>query len=395
MSATVSGGESRPQPAKRSRRAWPWILGLALLLGLVALRGVGGGHAAADVGGRGREPRPVPVVTAAARVGDVPVYLRGLGTVTAFNTATVKSRVDGQLVSVAVKEGQAVRTGELLAQIDPRPFEVQLQQAQGSLARDRAALKDAQVILDRDQELLHEQILPQQQLDSQRAQVDQLAGAIESDQAQVRNAELQMSYARIVAPFGGRVGLRLVDVGNIVHANDAGGLFVLNQVHPIAVVFSLPQDDLRLVTERLRAGEPLPVLAYDRDNAKPIAEGRLLTIDNQIDPSTGTYKLKAVFDNSDDVLFPNQFVNVRLHIDTREGLVLVPQAAVQRGSPGTYVYVVSKDRSAHVRPVTVALNESGESGTSAGLKPGEIVVVDGQDKLEDGSKVEERSGDAR
>jgi multidrug efflux system membrane fusion protein len=337
------------------------------------------------------------VVTAAARTGDVPVYLRGLGTATAFNTATVKSRVDGQLVSVVVKEGQAVREGELLAQIDPRPFEVQLQQAQGQLARDRAGLKDAQVILDRDQSLLKDQILAQQDFDSQKARVDQLDGAIQSDLAQVKNAELQLSYARIVAPFAGRVGLRLVDVGNIVHANDPGGLFVLTQVHPIAVVFSLPQDDLRLVTAKLHAGAALAVLAYDRDNSKQIAEGKLLTIDNQIDPSTGTYKLKAVFDNADDSLFPNQFVNVRLHIDTRRALVIVPQAAVQRGSKGTYVYVVDKERAARVRPVTVALNEGGESGTSAGVKAGETVVVDGQDKLQEGSKVDvaTRSGGPR
>jgi multidrug efflux system membrane fusion protein len=296
--------------------------------------------------------------------------------------------VDGQLLSVAVQEGQAVRAGELLAQIDPRPFEVQLEQARGQLERDRAALKDAQVILDRDQSLLRDQILPQQQLDSQRAQVDQLEGAIRSDQAQVKNAELQLSYSRIVAPFSGRVGLRLVDVGNIVHASDAGGLFVLTQVHPIAVVFSLPQDDLRQVTARLQQHASLPVLAYDRDNSRQIAGGKLLTIDNQIDPSTGTYKLKAVFDNADDALFPNQFVNVRLQIATREGLVLVPQQAVQRGSKGTYVYVVDKDRSARVRPVTVALSEGGDSGTSAGLKVGESVVVDGEDKLQDGSKVD-------
>jgi multidrug efflux system membrane fusion protein len=390
MSSALPELDVRPlEAAAPRRRIWPWLVAAGLILGLIAGREMSARRAVtAEAGARAREARPVPVVTATARTGDVPVYLRGLGTATAFNTATLKSRVDGQLLSVAVQEGQSVRAGEMLAQIDPRAFEVQLEQAQGQLARDRAARKDAQVILDRDQALMNEQILAQQQIDSQRAQVDELEGAIRSDEAQVRNAELQLSYSRIVAPFSGRVGLRLVDVGNMVHASDPGGLFVLNQVHPIAVVFSLPQDDLRQVTARLQEHAALPVLAYDRDNSRQIAEGELLTIDNQIDPSTGTYKLKAVFDNADDALFPNQFVNVRLHIATREALVLVPQTAVQRGSNGTYVYVVDKDRSARVRPVTVALSEGGDSGTSAGLAAGESVVVDGEDKLQDGSKVE-------
>jgi membrane fusion protein, multidrug efflux system len=397
MTATAHELDSRPGGVSRRRRAWPWILGLGVVLAVVAVRGMSGRRAAADASARGREARPVPVVTAAAKTGDVPVYLRGLGTATAFNTATVRSRVDGQLLSVVVKEGQTVREGEVLAQIDPRPFEVQLEQAKGQLARDRASLKDAQVILDRDQSLLKDQILAQQDFDSQKARVAQFDGAIQSDLAMVSNAELQLSYARIVAPFSGRVGLRLVDIGNIVHASDLGGLFVLTQVHPIAVVFSLPQDDLQLVTAKIQAGVPLPVLAYDRDNSKQVAEGKLLTIDNQIDPATGTYKLKAVFDNKDDSLFPNQFVNVRLHIDTRKGLVIVPQVAVQRGSKGTYVYVVDKDKAARVRPVTVALNEGGASGTTAGVAAGETVVVDGQDKLQDGTKVDvaTRSGGPR
>jgi multidrug efflux system membrane fusion protein len=387
MSSEAHPLDSRSSGAHR-RRAWPWIVGIGLVVAIVAARAMSSHRAAADAGARARDARPVPVVTAAARSGDVPVYLRGLGTATAFNTATVKSRVDGQLVSVAVQEGQAVREGEVLAQIDPRPFQVQLEQANGALARDRASLKDAQVILERDQALLKEQILAQQDFDSQKARVDQFEGAIHSDEAQVKNAELQLSYARITAPFAGRVGLRAVDIGNIVHANDPGGLFVLTQVHPIAVIFSLPQDDLRLVTAKLQAGTALPVLAYDRDNSKQIAEGRLLTTDNQIDPSTGTYRLKAVFDNTDDSLFPNQFVNVRLHIDTRKALVIVPQAALQRGSKGTFVFVVDQDKTARVRPVTLALNESGESGTSDGLKAGETVVVDGMDKLQDGTKVD-------
>ncbi len=390
MSTTAQevGSSARPDVHPR-RRVWSWLVGLGLLLlALVGARSLAARRTAAEAAARGREARPVPVVTAPARTGDIPVYLRGLGTVTAFNTATLKSRVDGQLLSVPVKEGQTVREGELLAQIDPRPFEVQLQQAEGQLAKDKAARKDAQVILERDQALLDEQIIPQQQLDSQRAQVDESEGAIKADEAQVGNARLQLSYSRITAPFSGRVGLRQVDIGNIVHASDPGGLLVLTQVKPIAVVFSLPQDNLHLVVDKLKTTAALPVLAFDRDNSKQIAEGKLLSIDNQIDPTTGTYKLKALFDNADDSLFPNQFVNVRLHIDTRKGLVLVPQAAVQRGSNGTFVYVVDKDATARVRPVTVALNEGGISGTTAGVQDGETVVVDGQDKLQDGSKVD-------
>ncbi len=373
--------------AKRARRIWPWLVGLAVLGALVAFRGLGRG-ASAESAGRGRDVRPVPVVTAAARIGDVPVYLRGLGTAIAFNTATVKSRVDGQLVSVAAREGQLVREGELLAQIDPRPFEVQIEQAEGQLARDRAALKDAQVTLERDLALFNEQIVARQDLDSQRSKVGQFEGAIRSDEAQVHSARLQLSYSHITAPFAGRVGLRLVDPGNMVHANDAGGLLVLTQVHPISVVFSLPQDDLGQVLEKLKAGPALEVEAYDRDNSHQIATGKLLTIDNQIDPSTGTYKLKAVFGNEKDVLFPNQFVNVRLRLDTRRGLVLVPTVALQRGASSSFVYVVGPDLIAHVRPIAFVLNEGGDTGLSGGLEAGDNVVVDGQDKLQDGSKVD-------
>ncbi len=379
---------SRPAAAPSSRRRlWPWIAGLAIV-GLIAARGLGMRHAAAASKTRDGGGRAVPVSVAPARTGDVPVYLRGLGTVTAFKTVTVKSRVDGQLLSVPVGEGQMVREGELLAQIDPRPFEVQRAQAEGQLARDQAGLRDAQINLARDQELVNGKILPQQQFDDQRAQVDQLLGSIRSDEAQVANARLLLTYCHITAPFSGRVGLRQVDPGNIVHANDSNGLFVLTQVHPIAVVFSLPQDDLGEVMAKLRSGTPLDVEAYDRDSTRRIATGKLLTTDNQIDPATGTYKLKAVFDNEDDGLFPNQFVNVRMHLDTRRGLVLVPTVAVQRGSSGPFVYVVGPDETARVRPVTVALAEGADTGTSAGVKPGETVVVDGQDKLQDGSKVD-------
>src|SRR4029453_14476815 len=283
MSTTAQevGSSARPD-VHPHRRVWPWLLGLGLLLlALVGARSLAARRTAAEAAARGREARPVPAVTAPARTGDIPVYLRGLGPVTAFNTAPGKGRGGGQLLSVPVKEGQTVREGELLAQIDPRSFDVQLQQAEGQLAKDKAARKDAQVILERDQALLDEQIIPQQQLDSQRAQVDESDGAIKADEAQVGNARLQLSYSRITAPFSGRVGLRQVDIGNIVHASDPGGLLVLTQVKPIAVVFSLPQDNLHLVVEKLKTTAALPVLAFDRDNSKQIAEGKLLSLDDR------------------------------------------------------------------------------------------------------------------
>ena len=386
-----SDAVARAEPPPRRHRAWPWLAAGGLLLVALIARGLIQ-PSASEGGRRSGTPRFVSVVTTKARAGDVPVYLRGLGTVTAFQTATVKSRVDGQLLATAVREGQDVAEGALLAQIDPRPFEVEVQQAEGQLAKDRAARKDAQVNLDRFQSLYQEQIVAQQQLDSQRAQVQQFDGAIEADEGQLHSARLQLSYSRITAPFAGRVGLRLIDPGNIVHANDANGLFVLTQVHPIAVVFSLPQDELADVLAKLKANEALEVEAYDRDNTKRLATGKLLTVDNQIDTTTGTYRLKAVFDNTDDALFPNQFVNVKLRLDTLRGLVLVPSAAIQRGSHGSFVYVVGADSTAHVRPVTVAITQDSDTGTSEGLKTGDDVVLEGQDRLQDGSKVEKDAG---
>jgi multidrug efflux system membrane fusion protein len=266
----------------------------------------------------------VPVVVAAAQHGDLPVYFNGLGTVTAFNTVTVRSRVDGQLVSVAFKEGQFVHEGDLLAQIDPRPFQVQLEQAQGQLAKDQAQRKDAEVNFERYKLLFKEGVIPQQQLDTQGALVGQSDGAITSDQSQIDNAKLQLTYSRITAPISGRIGLRLVDAGNIVHASDTNGLLVITQLQPISVIFSLPQDQLPQVNAKLRAGVQLPVDAYDRDDTAKIASGKLQTIDNQIDPTTGTYKLKYMFSNENNALFPNQFVNVHLVVDTSATLSSFP-----------------------------------------------------------------------
>jgi multidrug efflux system membrane fusion protein len=338
-------------------------------------------------GGAGAANFVVPVVVATAQRGDLPVYFNGLGTVTAFNTGTVRSRVDGQLISVAFKEGQFVHEGDLLAQIDARPFQVQLEQAQGQLAKDQAQRRDAEVNLERFKLLFKEGVIAQQQLDTQAALVGQFDGAIASDQGQIDNAKLQLTYSRITAPISGRIGLRLVDAGNIVHASDTNGLLVITQLQPVSVIFSLPQDQLPQVNAKLRSGVQLVVDAYDRDDTAKIASGKLQTIDNQIDVTTGTYKLKSIFSNEDNALFPNQFVNVHLLVDIKRNLIIVPTAAIQRGPQGTYVYAAGNDNTAKIRAVTIAQTTGNSVGVSAGLNPGEIVVIDGQDKLQDGTKI--------
>src|SRR5467141_1637287 len=402
-----------PEPGTRSTvaavpsksRWWLWVL----VLGVVAVggwyyyssrnasqaadaaspgaAGKGKGSSGAGAGGL-----VVPVVVATAQRGDLPVYFNGLGTVTAYNTVTVRSRVDGQLVSVAFKEGQFVHEGDLLAQIDPRPFQVMLEQALGQLAKDQAQRRDAEVNHERFKLLFREGVIPQQQLDTQAALVGQFDGAIESDQSQINNAKLQLTYSRITAPISGRIGLRLVDAGNIVHASDTNGLLVITQLQPISVIFSLPQDQLPDVNSKLRSGVQLVVDAYDRDDTAKIASGKLQTIDNQIDLTTGTYKLKSIFSNSDNVLFPNQFVNVHLLVDTKHNLTIVPTAAIQRGPQGTYIYAVAadtatKDAIAKIYPVTIAQTTGNSVGLSAGLNPGDMVVIDGQDKLQDGTRI--------
>ena len=339
------------------------------------------------------QTRGVPVASTQVRARDVSLYLTGLGSVTPINTVTVKSRVDGQLMRLAFQEGQLVSSGDLLAEIDPRPFQVQLEQADGQLARDQALLKNAQLDLERYRLLVEQDSIPRQQLDTQESLVHQYEAALKSDQAAVDNARLQLVYCRITAPIGGRVGLRLVDPGNIVHVSDTNGLVVITQLQPIAVVFTIPEDSIPSVLERLTRGGRLPVEAYDREQRRKLAVGSLLTVDNQIDPTTGTVKLKAVFPNADNGLFASQFVNARLLLDVKRAATVVAAAAVQRGARGSFVYVVKPDATVEARPITVGATDGDDVSIEAGLRVGEQVVLDGADRLRDGSKVElKRSG---
>lgn len=336
-------------------------------------------------------PMSVPVAVAKAERRDIPVYLQGLGSVEAFNTVVVKSRLDGQLVEIHFKEGQEVQKGDLLAVIDPRPYEVALHQAEATSFKDQSALNDARLNFQRFQDLYKQGIIPQQQFDTQKSLMDQLEGAVRADQANIDNVKLNLVYTHITAPVSGRVGLRQVDIGNMVHAADPNGLLVITQLHPIAVVFTLPEDNLPSVAQHLHRGA-LQVDAYSRDDQTKLATGKLLTIDNQIDPTTGTGKLKAVFDNTNRALWPNQFVNVHLLLEVQKNTLVVPAAAIQRGPQGTYVYTVKPDKTAEMKKVAVGFSEGNVTTLASGLQPGELVVTDGQDKLQPGSKVEIRGG---
>jgi membrane fusion protein, multidrug efflux system len=326
----------------------------------------------------------VGVVTVQKR--DVPYYLTGLGSVTAFNTVTLHTRVDGQIMQVFFKEGQFVRAGDLLIEIDPRPYQVALDQAEGQLAKDEASQKDAKVDLNRYQTLWEEGVVARQQLDTQQATVGQYDGAIQSDEAQINSAKLNLTYCRIRSPINGRVGLRQVDPGNIVHATDTNGMLVITQVQPISVIFTLPEDNLPEVVSEMR-NRQLAVEAYNRDDNVKLAEGKLLTLDNEIDQTTGTIKLKSIFDNTNLLLWPNQFVNLRLFLSVKKNAIIVPSATIQSGAQGSFVYVIGPGNQAQVRPVQVDFTEGNISVIRQGLTPGEVVVVDGADKLQSGSSV--------
>jgi multidrug efflux system membrane fusion protein len=374
------------------RRWWLWllVLGAAVIAGLIIVRWQA--QRSAAVKSRDTGPPTVPVTVAPARKGEIPLYLNALGSATPFNTVTVRSRIDGQLLKVMFQEGQFVRQGTPLAEIDPKPFEAQLEQARGQLARDQAQLNNAKVDLERYQTLAAQGVIPRQQLDTQAANVRQSDGIIRADEAQINTAKIQITYCHITAPIDGRVGLRLADVGNMIHANDANGLVVIAQIQPIAVLFTIPEDSLGQVLSKIRSGEHLAVEAYDRGGQTKIADGRVETIDNEIDPTTGTSRLKAVFDNKTNALFPNQFVNVRLLVEIKKDRILIPAVAIQRGPQGIFVYVVKEDQTADVRSITVGTIEANQASIDSGLAEGERVVVDGVDKLRAGSKVKVISG---
>lgn len=382
------------------KKVFARALGLALCAAVVfCLVGCGNSpdpQAASKGGGKkggGRfGPQAVSVAVAKAEVRDMPVFLNGLGSVDAFNTVVVKSRIDGQIVQIAFREGQEVKQGDLLAVIDPRPYEVALKQAEATLFKDQSALKDARLNMTRFADLVKDGVIPQAQYDTQVSLAGQLEGAVRADQAQIDSVKLNLIYTRITAPVSGRVGLRQVDVGNMVHASDPTGILVITQLQPIAVIFTLTEDHLSAVSQRMHAGQ-LQVEAYSRDDQTKLSTGKLTTIDNQIDVTTGTAKLKAVFDNRERALWPNQFVNIHLLLETRKDNTVVPAAAIQRGPQGTYVFAVKADKTVEIRPVTVAFNGGNFSAISAGITPGEAVVIDGQDRLQNGSQVEVRGGD--
>ena len=392
-----------PKPAGARRRALLWVLGL-VSLGAVAYHvwntwyapwvgtaevAAKGGPGKGGRGGPGAQGGPrAPVVVSPARLADVNILLTGLGTVTASNTVTVRTRVDGPLQRVLFREGQMVQQGDVLAEIDPRPFQAQVMQAEGQLARDQAQLRAAQVDLERYKTLLAQDSIAAQQIDTQQALVRQLEGTVKSDQGSLDNVRLQLSYTRVLAPIAGRVGLRQIDAGNIVHPGDAAGLVVITQLQPASVFFSVPEDNVPAIMRQLQTGKRLPVIAWDRDQKNRLAGGTLVTIDNQIDTTTGTVKLKALFPNNDLALFPNQFVNARLLLDVRRDALVVPSSAIQRGARGFLVYVVRDDQTVTAKQVVTGPVQGNDTTIESGLEVGDKVVVDGTDRLREGMRVE-------
>ncbi len=384
-------------PDKRVRAGRIVLIVLLLLgggAGYVWLRwGHISGHAAPTGTSANSKPkenavRPTPVVATRVRRGNIGVYKTGLGAVTPIFTVTVKSRVDGQLMQIHYQEGDYVHQGDLLAEIDPRPFQVALEQAQGQLARDTALLHNARVDEARYEGLLKQNAVPEQQVSTQQSLVAQYEGVVGADQGQIDSAKLNLDYCRITAPITGRVGLRLVDPGNIVHAGDAGGLVVITQIQPISVIFTLSEDDLPAVMQKNLAGQALQAEAWDRDFKRKLATGVLKTVDNEIDPSTGTVKMRADFDNRDSALFPNQFVNVRLLIEEKRSVNLLTSAAVQMSANSNFVYLVKPDSTVTVRPIAQGAVEGDDTEVTSGLSPGDTVVITGIDKLVEGSKVQ-------
>jgi multidrug efflux system membrane fusion protein len=389
----VKGG-----PPRSSSRGWLWLLVLIVVVAVGAYflwpklkpapppaNGTTG-----VAGKKGRGPGILPVVAARASKGNIGVYIAGLGNVIPIYTVSVRSRVDGELDKVQYTEGQTVHKGDLLLEIDPRPYQVMLEQAEGQLLKDQATLNNARVDQDRYEKLLAQNAIPEQQLATQKATVISAEGAVKADQGAIDNAKLDLVYARITSPITGRVGLRLVDPGNIVHATDSNALVVITQIEPISVIFTINEGDLPPVMKKMRAGQHLRVDALDNLLHQKITTGVLETVDNQIDQTTGTVKLRARFENKDDVLFPNQFVNARLLVEEKTGVTLVPNAAVQRNTQSTYAWLVKQDQTVTVRPITLGVTEGDQTQVVSGLQPGDVVVTDGVDKLQEGTKVAPR-----
>jgi len=380
-------------PRRKSKKVLV-LSGLALLavvlVGLALFQSKRGSGGSAAFGGRGRFSQmsgPQPVQAAAAVPGDIPITLTALGTVTPLASVTVRSQINGQLMQLGFMEGQQVQKGAFLAEIDPRPYQVALEQAEGALAKDQGLLGQAQSDLKRFQSLAAGVAISEQQLDDQQYLVQQYQGSVKSDQAQVDNAKLNLTYCHVTAPVAGRVGLRQVNVGNYVQTSDANGIVAITESSPISVIFSLPEDQVPQVLKRVNAGAKLPVILYDRNNSVEVSTGTLTAVDNMVNTNTGTVQLRAVFQNLDNKLFPNEFVNVRLVVDTLQGATLVPVSAVQHGAPGDFVYAVKSDGTVALRSVTTGPSDTSKVAILSGLKPGEQVVTDGAEQLKDGAEV--------
>jgi membrane fusion protein, multidrug efflux system len=389
MRQTVAPHELPMRRRGRSLRRLAWVAAFLLVVAGVAWW-IHSRPSAQVPAGRFATSGPMPVLADTAQKGAIDITLDELGTVTPLATVTVRTQISGQLMKLPFKEGQMVAKGDLIAEIDSRPYDLALAQMQGQLARDQALLKNAELDLARYKKLVAQDSIPHQQLDTQDALVHQLQGTVMTDQAQVDNAKLNVAYCHITAPVGGRIGLRQVDVGNYVQTNDTNGIVVITQIQPITVIFTVPEDEVPAIMRRLQAGATLPVIAYDRSRTVKLATGQLSTVDNQVDTSTGTVKLRAQFDNADFGLFPNQFVNVHLTVDTLSDTTIVASSAVQRGAAGSFVYLIKPDDTVTVRPVKLGPTNGERVAVASGLAPGDQVVVDGADKLRDGAKVSRR-----
>jgi membrane fusion protein, multidrug efflux system len=376
-----------PEQTRRSSRGRVILTTLVVLLLLAGIVWWTRQQGAPAPAGGGRNSGPMSIVPETVGKGDIGINLNALGTVTSLATVTIKSQISGYLMKIDFKEGDEVKKGDLIAEIDSRPYEATLAQAKGNLARDEAILKGAQVDLTRYQGLAAQNAVPHQTLDTQIALVAQDQGTVEADRAAVQSAEVNLQYCRIVSPINGRVGLRQVDLGNYVTPGDSTGLVVITQLEPISVLFTLPEDNLQAVAKRLRAGAVLPSAAYDRSGINKLAGGTLQTFDSQIDPTTGTIKLRAQFENDTRTLYPNQFVNIRLLLDTHKDVTTMSTAGIQRGVPGTFVYLVNADSTVTVKPVKLGVTDGDRVEVVSGIAPGDRIVIDGADKLREGAKV--------